>query len=86
MLFVAINTGRMSITEDESKTFPTMDFGAEAEILVIKSFRTDPPNIVCSTANDRHGGKMTLRFILLNPTDFLELSVHVAGPIGDHPP
>ncbi len=83
--FFVINTGKTPITEDEVKAFPTIDFGQEAEILDTKILRTDPPNIVCNIMADQHLGKVTLRFRLLNPTDFVDFSVYVTGPIEKSP-
>ena len=83
--FVVINTGKTPITEDEVRVFPTIDFGPGTEILVTKILRTDPPNIVCSIMTNQHLGKATLRFLLLNPTDFVDFSVYVTGPIEKSP-
>jgi len=83
--FVVINTGKTPITEDEVKAFPTIDFGQEAEILVTKILRTDPPNIVCNIITDQHLGKVTLSFGLLNPTDLVDFIVYVTGPIDKSP-
>lgn len=83
--FVVINTGKTPITEDEVRIFPTIDFGPGTEILVTKILRTDPPNIVCSIMSNQHPGKATLRFLLLNPTDFVDFSVYVTGPIEKSP-
>lgn len=83
--FVVINTGKTPITEDEVKVFPTIDFGPGTEILVTKILRTDPPNIVCSMATDQRLHKVTLRFRLLNPSDFVDFSVYVTGPIEKSP-
>ena len=83
--FVVINTGKKPITEDEVRVFPTIDFGPEAEILVTKIIRTDPPYIVCSIMANQHPGKATLIFRLLNPNDLVDFSVYVTGPIEKSP-
>lgn len=79
--FVVLNTGRTPITEEDVKVFPTIDFGPKAELLLTKILRMDPPNINCSITRDQDPSKVTLKFSLLNPTDFVEFSVYITGLI-----
>ena len=79
--FVVLNTGRTPITEEDVKVFPTIDFGPKAELLLTKILRKDPLNINCSITRDQSPSKVTLKFSLLNPTDFVEFSVYITGLI-----
>lgn len=83
MQFTVINTGRQPISEEEVKAFPTINFGPEREVLVTKIIRSDPPNVRCIIAESPN--KITLRFSLLNPADFVEFSVYFEGSVEKSP-
>ena len=84
-VFLASNSGRQPIVEEEVKQSPTIEFVGDGGILLAQTAGKYPENLQEKLVISEDSHEVSLEFALMNPGDYVRFCVYYSGVLKQDP-